>query len=152
MAGRRWRSRGWRRPCHSTATWRLTSPVGRVTPVTLDDKGRAVSWMTPGVAPTQMTYDMRRRPLRLAQGARSLDVGYGANGFTETLTDAQVRTTRLSTDATGQLNSATRPDMEVYAFGWDARGNLTSLTPPGKPAHGLGHSKLSEVTTSTPPR
>ncbi|MDX2013471.1 MAG: carboxypeptidase regulatory-like domain-containing protein, partial [Myxococcaceae bacterium] len=43
-------------------TWRMTSPVGRVTTVTLDEKGRPLTWTTPGVLPTQVTYDARGRP------------------------------------------------------------------------------------------
>ena len=71
--------------------------------------------------------------------------------FADSVTDALARTTRLGTDATGQLESATRPDMATYAFGWDGNGNLTSLTPPGKPAHGFAYSKVDEVTAYTPP-
>ena len=132
-------------------TLRLTSPMGRTSTVTLDEKGRPASWTSPGVAATQVSYDSRGRATRVAQDMRRVDVTYGSNGFTDSLTDAVARTTRFSTDATGQLDSATRPDMAAYAFGWDGNGNLTSLTPPGKPAHAFGYSKVNEVTGYTPP-
>ncbi|MDP1917095.1 MAG: RHS repeat-associated core domain-containing protein [Myxococcales bacterium] len=132
-------------------TLSLTSPLGRVSSVTLDDKGRAVSSAPPGVAPTQVTYDSRGRATRVAQGMRRIDVTYGANGFADSMTDGLARTTRFSTDATGQLDSAIRPDMAAYAFGWDGNGNLTSLTPPGKPAHAFAYSKVNEVTGYAPP-
>jgi RHS repeat-associated protein len=132
-------------------TWRMTTPMGRVSTVTLDEKGRPVSWVTPGVAPVQVTYDARGRPVRMVQSRRSVGLTYGANGFADSLTDTLGRTTRLATDVTGQLESATRADSAVYAFGWDAKGNLTSLTPPGKPAHGFSYSKLDELLTYTPP-
>ncbi|MBE2254007.1 MAG: RHS repeat protein, partial [Myxococcus sp.] len=132
-------------------TLRLTSPVGRVSSVTLDEKGRPVTWQAPGVAATQVTYDARGRATRVAQGTRRVDVTYGTNGFADSMTDALSRTTRLATDETGLLETATRPDMAAYAFGWDGNGNLTSLTPPGKPAHGFGYSKVNEVTAYTPP-
>jgi RHS repeat-associated protein len=132
-------------------TLRLTSPLGRVSSVTLDDKGRAVSWVSPGVASTQVTYDSRGRATRVAQGMRRVDVTYGANGFADSMTDGLARTTRFSTDTTGQLDSAKRPDMATYAFGWDGNGNLTSLTPPGKPAHAFAYSKVNEVTGYAPP-
>lgn len=135
----------------SDRTRRITTPMGRVSSVTVDDKGRPVSWTSPGVAPVQVTYDSRGRLTRLTQAMRNVNVTYGANGFPDTLVDALNRTTRLTTDATGQLDSATRPDGEMYAFGWDAKGNLTGLTPPGKPAHGFAYSKLNEVTGYIPP-
>lgn len=135
----------------SDRTRRVTTPMGRVSSVTLDEKGRPVTWTSPGVAPVQVTYDSRGRPTRLTQAMRNVNVTYGANGFAETFVDTLNRTTRLSTDVTGQLDSATRPDGEVYAFGWDAKGNLTALTPPGKTAHGFAYSKLDEVTGYAPP-
>lgn len=128
-----------------------TEAMGRISTVTLDEKGRPASWASLGVAATQVSYDSRGRATRVAQGMRRVDVTYGSNGFTDSLTDALARTTRLNTDATGQLDTATRPDMATYAFGWDGNGNLTSLTPPEKPAHAFAYSKVNEVTGYTPP-
>ena len=132
-------------------TVRVTSPVGRVSSVTVDEKGRPVSWVSPGVLATTVALDARGRPQSVTQGARRVALTYGANGFVDSAMDGLARTTRLGTEVTGRLQSVTRPDMAVSGFDWDGVGNLTSLTPPGKPAHTFRYSKLREMTAYAPP-
>jgi RHS repeat-associated protein len=132
-------------------TLRVTSPLGRVSSVTVDEKARPVSWVAPGILSTSVMYDPRGRPSTVSQGTRRFALTYGPNGFVDTATDALSRVSRMATDVTGRTQSVTRPDMASSVFDWDATGNLTSLTPPGKPAHTFRYSKLDEVTAYTPP-
>ncbi len=134
-----------------TRTHTVTSPAGRQSSVTLDERGRVVHAAAPGVAPIDVTYDASGRPLTITQGDRSVSYSYDTRGRLQTLTDPTGGRERYAYDALDRLVRQTFPDGAELGLGYDAASNLTSLTPPGRPAHAFDYDALDRGTSYTPP-
>ncbi|MFN0061488.1 MAG: RHS repeat-associated core domain-containing protein [Myxococcaceae bacterium] len=130
-------------------TW--TSPVGRRKQVELDAKGRVTRTETAGLAPVTFAYDATGRLVSMAQGARTLQLGYDAAGYLSRATDAMGRSATLTRDALGQVTQIQLPTGERLMFAYDENGNVTSLVPPARPAHGFASAPDDLPTSYTPP-
>jgi hypothetical protein len=69
-----------------------TSPAGRSESVVIDAKERPILRSVPGIAAIATSYDLEGRVLRVLQGARAIDMQYGADGWLSQVTDPLGRT------------------------------------------------------------
>jgi RHS repeat-associated protein len=132
-----------------------TSPEGRTTTTRVDAQGRPTSLQIPGVAPVSYSYDPRGRVATVTQGsgadARSLTMGYGSDGFVQSITDALSRQIIYQRDPVGRVNVATQSGVGSVAFGYDTNGNISTLTPPGRPTHGFQYTPVDTLAEYAPP-
>jgi RHS repeat-associated protein len=135
----------------ATRTITSTSPLGRTSVVTLDEKGRAVKAEVPGLAPVTLSYDERGRPKTVAQGERQASFSYDAQGNLSSITDPLSRVTTLQSDAIGRLLRQTGPDGSTTQFRYDASSNIAGLTPPGRPEYGFEYTPVDLQSSFTPP-
>jgi RHS repeat-associated protein len=139
----------------ATSTATRTSPAGRTSSMTLDAFGRAISSQVSGLDPTSITYDSRGRVATVTRGvgasARTTTLSYNAAGFLQSLTDPIGRVFQMTYDAAGRILSKTFADGHAASVTYDAAGNVASLSPPGRPAHAFSYSDRDELTSVTPP-
>ena len=143
----------------ATRTWTTTSPAGRVSTETLDDKGRPVSTQPSGLAPSTMSYDAHGRLSQMAQGqgtdTRTTSFDYYPSGtqagFLSSITDALGRQIQFEYDAAGRVTRQTLPDGRTVDMSYDPNGNLTSIVPPGKTAHVFEYTAADQESVYTPP-
>jgi len=139
----------------ATRTVTATSPEGRRSTATLDDRGRLVQAQMGGLDPTSYTYDDRGRLATVTEGAgagnRVARVAYGADGFPASVTDPAGRTTDFTHDIAGRVTDQTLPGNRLVRFAYDVNGNLTAVTPPGRPGHAFTYSARNEVATYAAP-
>ena len=132
-----------------------TSPAGRAVTSTLDARGRVVQQQVAGLLAETFTYDGHGRLSTEVQGTgsgtRTTTLSYDSDGLLETLTDPLAQASSFAYDAVGRLTSETLPGGRTVAFGYDASGNLTSLTPPGAAAHAFGYTSADLDASDTPP-
>lgn len=132
-----------------------TSPTGRVTATQLDGKGRPIQATVANLAPVNYGYDTRGRLTQIDQGTtpdqRSSQIGYNAQGYVGTITDALNRTTTFEYDLAGRITRQTLPDNREITYTYDKNGNLQSLTPPGRPPHIYSHTPVDLTQDYTPP-
>lgn len=140
-------------------TWTTTSPAGRESALTLNDKGRPVLSQPPGLSPMTFDYDPRGRLAQLVQGqgteARTTTFDYypsGAQaGFLASITDALGRQIQFEYDAAGRVTRQILPDGRAVDMSYDPNGNLTSIVPPGKTAHVFEYTAADQESVYTPP-
>ena len=136
----------------ATRTTTRTTPVGRISTVTVDEQGRIIYSAPPGVLPTEMGYDAQGRISTIAQGTRQQTFGYDAQtGYLLSVTDALTQQTLFQRDAMGRATRQTLPDGQFIDFAFDGNGNLVSLTPPEKPAHGMQYTSVDLMASYDPP-
>ena len=116
-------------------TIRNTSPEGRSTTTTVDEKGRPVLEESPGFAPTSYEYDERGRLTKVTSGtgteARTTTYAYDAKDRLTSVTDPSGKEWRFEYDAAGRVVTQIGPGGQAVSYDYDKNGNLTSLTPPG---------------------
>ena len=138
-----------------TQTAVTTSPEGRTSTVTIDAFGRPTTSLVPGLAGASSTYDARGRLESATVGAgvdaRTTTMTYNARGFLETVTDPMGRVVRFEYDAAGRVSKQIMPGAREITFTYDVNGNLITFTPPGKPAHTFAYSPIDQVTEYTAP-
>jgi RHS repeat-associated protein len=135
----------------STRTTTVTTPKGRKAAVAIDSTGRMTSEQLGNRTPVQYTYDARGRLAQVTQGARTTTLTYNPGGFVDTLTDPLGRTTAFEYDAAGRATRQTLPDGRGIGFVYDADGNLTGLTPPGRTRHHLTRWLQGDLRAYRPP-
>jgi RHS repeat-associated protein len=129
----------------------LTTPEGRSMAYTFDNKDRVVSASTPGIAPTTFGYNSEGRLSQVAQGSRSLTLGYDSLGTLASVTDHTGRVITSIRDALGRATQVTLPGGRTVLTSWDANDNANLLTPPGRPAHTQTYEPRNLLTAYTPP-
>jgi RHS repeat-associated protein len=103
----------------------------------------------------QYAYDPRGRLNVVTHGsgteARTTRIGYNAQGYVGTMTDALGRSLAFEYDLAGRVAKQTLPDGREVSYSYDANGNLTGLTPPGQPPHVFEYTPLDLEAEYTPP-
>jgi YD repeat-containing protein len=135
----------------STRQMQVTSPQGRQTIATLDDKGRPVKTELPGLAPLAIAYDDRGRPKSAAQGERQQLFAYDAQGHLSSITDPLSRVLAMQSDPIGRVLKQIGPDGSATALRYDANSNIVGLTPPGRTEYGFGYTPVDLESSFTPP-
>jgi RHS repeat-associated protein len=139
----------------ATRTLIETSPAGRTRTQTLDAKGRLIKTQRPGLWPVTYIYDAQGRLASQSQGPatapRTVQFGYGADGFLATLTNPLGQKTSLTRDAAGQVTQEILPNGQAIGFDRDANGNPIAIAPPGRPSHGFAYSGIDLPTSYTAP-
>jgi len=130
-----------------------TSAVGRITTMTLNSIGRPVSRQFADQAPVSFDYDTRGRLKTVIRGTsnRTTMMTYDTDGNLDTITDALGRVTDFDYDLVGRITRQTLPDNRYVDYTYDANGNLTSITPPGKDAHVFRYNVVNQEDKYTPP-
>jgi YD repeat-containing protein len=136
----------------STRTTAVITPEGRKAAVTIDSTGRVTAEQLGNRTPVEYTYDARGRLSQVIEGARTTTLTYNPSGFVDTLTDPLGRTTAFEYDAAGRVTRQTLPDGRGIGFVYDADGNLTGLTPPGRARHHLRRRLQGDLRAYEPPR
>jgi RHS repeat-associated protein len=122
----------------------VTSPEGR-TVTTLYNSATLVteSVSIPGLFDATYGYDTYGRLTSVDTNTRGIDFSYNAQGFLESITDAENHTTNYFYDAVGQVKQVDRPDITSIWFSYDNNGNMTVLTNPSTIDHGFGYNKVN---------
>lgn len=128
-----------------------TSSAGRTSSSTFDDDERPLTLNVPGFAQVSYSYDANGRMTQASQGSRTSTVTYNAGGRIESTTDPLGRSTQYAYDADGLVTSTTLPGGREVQFSYDNNGNMTSLTPPSRPAHEFSYDILGLMTGATAP-
>ena len=117
---------------YDAATRKITSttPEGRQSFTTLDEKGRVILTEVPGLAPVSFEYDARGRLVTITEGmgaeARISRIAYNSSGFVESATDPLNRMTTFEYDLAGRVTAQIRPDGKRIPFTYDDGSNVTS--------------------------
>lgn len=139
----------------ATKTFTRTSPLGRVSTLTVDSLGRPVSAQVAGVAAQTYAYDGQGRLQDVSQASggdsRLVHYAYNAQGLVQSIQDPLSRSVAFAYDASDRLTTQTLPGSRTLAYTLDANDNLTGLTPPGKPQHSFSHTAGNQVDLYTPP-
>jgi RHS repeat-associated protein len=139
----------------ATRTFTGTTPSGRQTTTTIDDKGRPAQGQVAGLQPSSFTYDAKGRLSTVTDGtgadARIVTFTYDAQNNLESIIDPVGRVTMFAYDPAGRVTSQTLPDGRTIGFTYDANGNLATLTPPGRPVHGLTYTPVDLGASYIPP-
>lgn len=139
----------------TTRTYTSTTPMGRRSVTTLDEKGRVVKVEVPGLASVVFEYDERGRLVRTTEGsgseARITSVTYAGNGLIDYVTNPLGRQTRFEYDPVGRVTRQILPGGKEISFAYDPNGNMIGLTPPGRPEHKFGYNAVNLNETYTPP-
>ena len=129
--------------------------MGRQVTTSVDTQGRPLEHQVGTLEPRSYQYDGHGRLTTVSQGsgvdARTSHITYGADGYTETVTDPLGHVSSLTHDEAGRLTSLALPNEQTIQYGYDGNGNLTSIRPPGKPAHTFAYSATNLQTAYTPP-
>ncbi len=150
----------------STQTYKLTTPLGRVSTVTVDGFGRPVTATLPGVDPITYNYDAGRL-FSVSQGSRLTTLNYYSvggphSGFLSGITvknpDSPVTVTSIPDDVGRPLSETAgqSPSLETD-FTWDAEGNLRTLTLPSRdpgvtgPVHTQTYTPVDLLQSYLPP-
>ena len=132
-----------------------TSPMGRVSTTTIDDKGRIQNVEVPELAPVNFDYDTQGRPITFTAGtgtsARITTLSYNSEGYPDTLSNPLSQDTRFEYDQAGGTTRLILADLREIGFGYDANGNTTSVTPPEKPDHTFSYTAVNLEETYNPP-
>lgn len=138
----------------ASKTYTTTTPVGRISSLTIDSLGRTLSTQVNGFS-TGVNYDNRGRIAAITRGtgpsARTLGFTYNQEGLVQSITDPIGRTAQMTYDSAGRMMAKSFPGGRTVSFAYDAAGNMTSLTPPGRPAHTFTYSARNELLVAAPP-
>jgi YD repeat-containing protein len=135
----------------STRTTMMTTPEGRHALVSIDSTGRVMSEQLGTRTPVHYTYDARGRLAQVTQGARTTTLTYNPEGLVDTLTDPLGRTTAFEYDAAGRVTRQALPDGRKIGVTYDADGNVTGVTPPGQAPHHLTRHLQGDLRAYRPP-
>ena len=134
----------------------IQTPAGRTAVAVLDAQGRVTELRPPGYSmgaiwPVQLSYDGSGRLYSATQGARTVTIGYDAQGYAATFIDPLQRTVHAWYDGAGRVIDQELLGTRHVTLGYDRNGNLTSLTPPGRPTHGFNYTPIDQTASYTPP-
>jgi RHS repeat-associated protein len=139
----------------TTRTFTDTHPEGRIATTVTDHVGRVTRRQAAGLAPVIYGYDARGRLASVTQGeepdARTTTLTYDDAGSLETVSDPVARVTTFEHDLAGRLSRKLLPGSRQIDYVYDASGNLTSIAPPGQPAHAFGYTEDDLQASYTPP-
>jgi RHS repeat-associated protein len=141
----------WRETWNASAsTLTLTSPEGRTTVQTLDEKGLLRSVQVGNLSPMTLDHDANGRVVAVHHDARTTTLEYAA-GYVASQSNALGEETSFARDAVGRPLSTTLPDDNVLATAFDPNGNLVGVTPPKKPEHEFSFAPGDQLLSYDPP-
>ncbi|MGD9301849.1 MAG: sugar-binding protein, partial [Desulfobacterales bacterium] len=130
----------------------ITSPEGRaVTSLYDPDTLLTEKNSFAGLYDTTYGYDTRGRLLSINTNTRESTFAYNPEGFLESLTDPENKTTAFSYDPVGRITDISRPDGGSVGFTYDKNGNMTVLTNPVDVSHGFGFNTVNRNSSYTTP-
>ncbi|MBW2662491.1 MAG: hypothetical protein JRD93_11000, partial [Deltaproteobacteria bacterium] len=122
----------------------VTSPENRTVTLLYDpDTLLTTSVTLPGLYDTTYGYDARGRLTTTMANTRATTFAYNAQGFLESITDAEDHTTTYTYDAIGRITAINWPDSTTVGFTYDQNGNMTLLTNPSDIDHGFGYNSVN---------
>lgn len=133
------------------STLTVTSPEGRQTVQTLDERGLVDSVQTGDLLPITFAYDARGNLVAARQGERQWMFEYDPGGYLAATENALGERSTFVRDAVGRPLELERPDGEVLSASFDRNGNLTALSPPGRPEHRLEYGLADALLAYIPP-
>lgn len=137
------------------ATVTQTTPLGRQSVTTLNSSGLVASATITDRAPATYGYDARGRveTITVSDGVdvRTTTLTYDVDGFVESVTDPLNQTTTYTYDDVGRVVTQVFPDGRTVGFAYDEDGNRTRVTPPGRPAHEFSHDSVDRTRAYEPP-
>jgi RHS repeat-associated protein len=129
-----------------------TTPAGRTSISTVDEKGRVVSVQSNlSVLPTVFSYDSYGRIYRTGQGIDLWTYLYDEKHRLWKKSDPLDNTTEYGYDAADRMNMLKLPSGRTYRFSFDRAGNRTQVVMPSGAVHGLGYSPVNLDNAYTPP-
>lgn len=129
----------------------LTSPLGRVHILKINNQELPVESRDASFAPTNISYDTRGRPSSVTRGTRTTSFSYDTAGFVSSVTNALSQVKSFGYDTLGRVVSETLPDSRVIGYTYDAGDNLASVSPPSSSTHLLQHTVLGAISTYLSP-
>jgi RHS repeat-associated protein len=133
------------------STLTLTSPEGRQTVQTLDERGLVDSVQTGDLLPITFEYERRGNLVAGRQGEREWMFEYDPGGYLAATENAVGERSTFVRDSVGRPLEVERPDGEVLSATFDLNGNLTALSPPGRPEHRLEYGLSDALLAYIPP-
>ena len=138
----------------ATRTTTITSPMGRHTVLTRDEKGRVVFKQQGTLAPTTTTYDSRGRVETMTMGsggeARQVTLAYDAldriSGITMPLSPVRHLAYNLDSQPVSM-----GPDGFAVGLSRGPAGDIMSVTPPARPAHQFTYTLAGDQQSYTAP-
>jgi RHS repeat-associated protein len=139
----------------ATRLLRTTTPVGRISDVTLDAKGRVIQEQVTGVEPVVYAYDALGRVSTITQGtganARTSTFTYNSKNELTNIQDPLLRNVGFAYDLAGRITTQTLPDSRQILYSYDANGNVIGITPPGRPQHQFSYTSVDLELNYNPP-
>ncbi|MBU4318625.1 MAG: PASTA domain-containing protein [Proteobacteria bacterium] len=131
-----------------------TTPEGRKSIITLDEKGRTATAAYGGLALRTLTYDANGRLSQATAGSgedtRIYQFTYDGDGQLSGIIDPLNRQT-FFTYSNGQLMGQTMPDNRVYSYTRDANGNYVSYTNALNETHSFTRDDKGAIIGYDPP-
>jgi RHS repeat-associated protein len=139
----------------ATRTLTQTSPMGRVTELTLDELGRPSRMVRAGLPTTEWQYDGKGRVVKVTRSVgteqRVQTYDYGDGGWVEYFTDALGEKTKYSRDNVGRLRELLAPDEAKTQWVLDDADNVTSYVPPARLQTVFSYDEKTKLLTKVVP-
>ncbi|MFA5260206.1 MAG: hypothetical protein WC450_03135, partial [Candidatus Omnitrophota bacterium] len=130
----------------------VTTAAGRSWNAAYDPNTLLISTVhVPGLLDTNYQYDPRGRLVQMQTGSRSTTISYDGDGNVESVLDPQNRLTTFEYDALGRTTAVHRPDSTDMSFSYDANGNMTVLTNPSGIDHDFEYNLANLPDRYNPP-
>jgi len=140
---------------NALGTLTTVTPENRQYVSTIDALGRVLQEDISSFESVHYGYDSRGRLISVTAGAgadlRSTTLSYDFDGYLDTITDSLNRVVNFDYDLAGRVTLQTLPDGSFINYTYDANGNLTSIQPPGKAAHIFNYTAVNLESQYIPP-
>jgi len=139
---------------HNTLTAQKTviSSEGRTVASLYDPATLQVdSFNVTGLHPTNYIYDSRGRLTSVSTNTRQSAFTYTADGFLESVSDPEGKTTFYEYDPIGRMTGINRPDGNFVDFSYDDNGNMTVLINPAGSEHKFGYNQVNRNSSYETP-
>ena len=128
------------------------SPLGRTmtstySPTTLV----TLSTSVPGLLATSFGYDAQGRLTSAATGGRTTGITYNAKGFIDTVTLPDAKSIHYTYDDAGRIKTKLLPGNITVGFNYDPNGNLITLTNPKGVSYAFDYTGVNLRKTMTMP-
>ncbi len=134
-----------------TQTITRTTPEGRESVVTLDERDHVVRIEADAVAPVSFVYDDTGLLLQRTQEDLTWDYSYDDERNLTAVLEPTGNTLLHAYDAAGRTTQTTLPSGAIYGFGYDDNGNLVSITTPTGTTHSLEFTANDARAAYLPP-
>jgi RHS repeat-associated protein len=132
-----------------------TTPQGRKSFTTLNNRGRPTLRQTLGLGPSTYSYDSQGRMTGgiygSGTGTRNAALSYNPQGYVAIVTDTLGTSASFGYDSAGRVLDQALPLQRTNRFTYDANSNLTSVQPPGQLTHTFDYTPANLRSSYTPP-